>query len=392
MTLRTRTVATFAAISLVSTLLLVASVLYLTRSALDLWEKPAIEKGLEIAVTKAETPEERAEAIHARMTYFQLKGIKGLIERRIVGVGVAFGVIVFGLSLLASGLILMRITRPLKELTRAIGQAGTGDLNVQIASPPRSEVGQVAHAFNEMTARLRVIQEDLKRAERLAAWRDVARILGHEIRNPLTPIRLNVERLKDKYDRSAPDYAEVMNRATATILKEIDALDRLVSEFSEFARLPSPTLKPTDLNCLIEETVAPYRASQPRVVFESKLDPALPMISLDPQMMHRVFVNLIKNALDALPESGGKISIATALQNIPRNEGKQTAVVTISDNGQGIPEEVIGKVFQPYFTTKTKGTGLGLAVVKQIVDEHRGEIKVSSEPGRGTTFEIKLPT
>ena len=343
MTLRQRLIITVTIVSLVSAATFSVSLLFLTRSALSSWENRAVERTIEIGVASARNPAEWDQATQGFRAYNQLKAIKGLIEQRVVIAGILFGLVVFALSLGISSTVLMRVTRPLKELTDAINQAGRGNLIVKVNVKPRSEIGAVATAFNTMTERLRQLQENLRRTERLAAWRDVARILGHELRNPLTPIRLSVERLQLKYEEQSPDLPKVIKSSTRTILQEIEALDRIVREFSEFARLPAAQPKTIKLNRLIADIVAQYAVSSPDIQFETELDPGTEEWKLDPGLMRRVFINIIKNSTEVLNETKsqkGKITITTHLT-------KQGCNIAFHDNGPGIPQEIRTKVFDP---------------------------------------------
>ncbi|MBN2537809.1 HAMP domain-containing protein [candidate division WOR-3 bacterium] len=383
MTLRTRLVLTVAGVSLLSAAVFTGSLLYVTRSALNVWENRAVERALAIAAAVPD-PATREEARQGYVAYHQLKAITGLIEQRVILGGLLFGAVIFGLSLSIAGTVLLRATRPLKDLADALDQAGRGDLAVQVNARPGSEVGTVIRAFNRMTERLRLVQERLRRSERLAAWRDVARILGHEVRNPLTPIRLSVERIQLKSEEHSPDLERVIADSTGTILEEIATLDRIVREFSEFARLPEPEPRPTDVNRLLGEVVGQYGPTAPAVEVDARLDPGLGERWVDAGLMRRAFGNLTKNALEALSgRPDGRLVVATRAQ-------PNGWLVSFSDNGAGIPTEACGRVFDPYFTTKTKGTGLGLAVVRTIVEAHGGTVGLETGSA-GTTFTLSLP-
>lgn len=383
MSLRIKTILVVAIISLIYTGLLIGFMFYLTTTALNLWENKAIEQGLQIGVNNAPSPLEQVQAERAFKTYRQLKGLKGLFEWQIVGFGVLLGSILFVISLIISSFFLFRATKPLKELTMALSKAGEGDLDIKIAAP-RSEIGQVINAYNKMTVQLKRSREDLKRAERIAAWRDVARVLAHEVRNPLTPIRLSVERLIERYKIKAKDFPEILERSSQVILSEISALERLVREFSNFARLPSPALKPTNINLLIDNVVTGCEAYGEQVKIKREMDESIVETQLDGELLKQVFSNIVKNSLDAFEGKKGEIIITTKRE-------KKGIVIEFKDNGRGIQPDMIDKVFEPYFTTKAKGTGLGLAVVKQIISEHGGEVAIESELGKGTKLIIILP-
>lgn len=386
MTLRGRLIITVAVASLLSAAVFSGSLLYLTRTTLSFSESRTVERGIEIGVAAARGPAESAEALRAFRAYRQLQAVRGLVEQRVAIAGLLFGLVVFGLSLAASSVALLRLTRPLNQLTAALNRAGQGDLEVKVKAASQDEVGTAGRAFNTMTDRLRQLQEDLRRSERLAAWRDVARILGHEVRNPLTPIRLSVERIQLKARNRSADLESVVESSTRTIVEEIEALDRLVREFSEFARLPSPELRPAPLNHLLSETVSQYELATPGIRFDSRLDPAVDPWSLDPELMRRAFTNIIKNSVEALTDAATPspaIAVATELR-----AGR--CLVTFEDNGPGVPADIAGRLFDPYVTTKAKGTGLGLAVVRNIVTDHGGKVEIESS-ARGTKVTISLP-
>ncbi len=383
MTLRIKAILTFALISLIFTGILVGFMFYLTKTSLSYWENRDIEKGLVIGVNNAKSPVEQAQAEKALRTYRQLKGLKGLFEWQIIGFALLLGVFLFIISVIISSIALFRITRPLNELTTALARAGEGDLDIRIAAP-KSEIGQVINAYNKMTVQLKKSQEELKRAVRIAAWRDVARVLAHEVRNPLTPIRLAIERLVEKHRNRAGDFPQVLEKSANIILSEITALERIVREFSNFARLPAPVLKPVNINHLIEEVVTGYEGYDKRIRIYRDFDDSIGDLLLDGELFKQVISNLIKNSFDALKREDGEIRLKTL-------KSEDMVRLEFIDNGDGIQPDLIDKVFEPYFTTKARGTGLGLAVVKHIVNEHGGDVALESQVGRGTRVIVNLP-
>lgn len=234
--------------------------------------------------------------------------------------------------------------------------------------------------FDDVTA--------LIQAQRDAAWGEMARRLAHEIKNPLTPIRLSAERLRHKYLKAMPPAeADVLDRSTHTIMQQVDAMQEMVKAFSEYARSPKLQRRALDLNRLVEEVLDLYRGHAP-VEWALALDPELPAIEADAGRFRQLLHNLVKNALDALGERGdGCIAVATRCvvrADFPYVE------LRIEDNGPGFPAELMGEVFEPYVTTKPKGTGLGLAIVKKIVEEHGGVISAENAAG-GACVVIRLP-
>ena len=234
----------------------------------------------------------------------------------------------------------------------------------------------------------------LIRAQRVATWRDVARRLAHEIKNPLTPIQLCAERIR-RHFLSAPSASrDVVDECTATIVGEVEALKGLVDEFSQFARMPSPRTVTADLNALLDETVGLYEGLFEEIAVERDLLPGLPLTRFDPEQLRRVVVNLIDNAADALEyflptNSNGRKGVI-----VVQTEHDETAGVVrliVRDNGPGIPTADREKLFMPYFSTKRRGSGLGLAIVRRIVVEHGGSIQVEENVPHGTVFAIELP-
>ena len=251
--------------------------------------------------------------------------------------------------------------------------------------PGESGLDGVVMVFDDVTP--------LFRAQRVATWRDVARRLAHEIKNPLTPIQLCAERLRRNLASAAPETTALVNECTSTIVGEVEALKGLVDEFSHFARLPSPKVVPADINALLAETLSLYNGLFNGIAIESAYDPGLPAVRLDPDQIQRVAVNLIDNAAAAV---GGERGAGPATDGVIRIETHYDATnhiarVTVSDNGPGIAEVDRDKLFLPYFSTKGRGSGLGLAIVRRIVVEHGGSIEVSEQRPRGTCFSIELP-
>jgi two-component system nitrogen regulation sensor histidine kinase NtrY len=226
---------------------------------------------------------------------------------------------------------------------------------------------------------------ELERAQRLAAWREVARRIAHEVKNPLTPIKLAAQRLQRRYAEQLGEGGQVLKECTQIIVEQVDELKNLVNAFSRFARLPQLTLAPQDLNALIQETVLLFRESQPRVTLEFHPDPTLPLILLDREQVKRLLLNLLDNALASI-DGVGTITIS-----VRRHPADGRVELTVADNGRGIPARDKLRIFEPYFSTKRGGTGLGLAIVNSIVAEHQGHIRVEDNVPQGAKFIIDLP-
>lgn len=223
------------------------------------------------------------------------------------------------------------------------------------------------------------------KAQRMAAWREVARRIAHEIKNPLTPIQLSAQRLRKRYLHIFPPDDQVFDQCTAMIIRSVEELKVLVDEFSRFARMPAAQPSPNDLNGIISDALALYRQGHQNVRFTFDPDPSLPPATVDRDQMKRVFINLIDNALAALGENG-EITITTRFDAELR-----MIVCTVADNGKGIPPEDKPRLFEPYFSTKKSGTGLGLTIVSSIISDHHGYVRCRDNEPKGTVFVIELP-
>jgi two-component system nitrogen regulation sensor histidine kinase NtrY len=225
----------------------------------------------------------------------------------------------------------------------------------------------------------------LIRAQKVAAWREVARRLAHEIKNPLTPIQLSAERLRRHFSTAPPPAKALVDECTVTIVGEVESLKGLVDEFSQFARMPSPRTIPTDLGQLITDTLSLYSGIFSDVRIDQRFAPGIPLVRLDAEQIKRVIINLVDNAIEAM-ERRGHIVVETQL------DGANSLVrVVVADDGPGIPPAEREKLFLPYYSTKRRGSGLGLAIVRRIIAEHGGSIEVGDNAPRGTRFTIELP-
>ena len=225
----------------------------------------------------------------------------------------------------------------------------------------------------------------LIRAQKVAAWREVARRLAHEIKNPLTPIQLSAERLRRHFAGSPPNARQLVEECTATIVGEVESLKGLVDEFSQFARMPSPRTVPTDLAQLITDTLTLYNGLFADVAIVERLADGTPLVRLDTEQIRRVVINLIDNAIEAI-DRRGQIVVETQL-----DQANRVVRVIVADDGPGIPPAERDKLFLPYYSTKGRGSGLGLAIVRRIIAEHGGSIDVGDNAPRGTRFTIELP-
>jgi nitrogen fixation/metabolism regulation signal transduction histidine kinase len=238
-----------------------------------------------------------------------------------------------------------------------------------------------------MTEELRTSRERLLQAERVAAWREMARRLAHELKNPLFPIQLSIETLRRTLEQATSptpqDFQALFMESSDTILDELASLRKIIDEFSQFARMPQPDPRPTDLNAVVQRALDLYRPRTEGVAFEVSLARGLPTVPADGELLGRALGNLVSNALDAMPK-GGTLSVRTG-------ETAGAVTVEVEDTGPGLTEDQRTRLFTPYFTTKKDGTGLGLAIVQGIVSDHGGRVQVQSEAGRGTRFTLILP-
>ena len=235
----------------------------------------------------------------------------------------------------------------------------------------------------------------LIRTQRVAAWRDVARRLAHEIKNPLTPIQLCAERMRRHFMAAPPASRELVDECTTTIVGEVESLKALVDEFAQFARMPAPKTVPSDLNALLTETLALYNGLVREIALEPRFESGLPPVRVDVEQIRRVVINLVDNAVEAL---GGSQATLRPDGDPPRIviETRRDAVngvarIVVADNGPGIPAADRDKLFMPYYSTKQRGSGLGLAIVRRIIAEHGGAIDVQNNDPQGTRFVIELP-
>jgi two-component system nitrogen regulation sensor histidine kinase NtrY len=236
----------------------------------------------------------------------------------------------------------------------------------------------------------------LIRTQRVAAWRDVARRLAHEIKNPLTPIQLCAERMRRQFSTAPAPARALVEECTSTIVGEVESLKALVDEFAQFARMPAPRAAPADLNAALGETLALYNGLFRQIRIEQRFGPALPPVRVDLEQMRRVVINLVDNAVEALGGSAAGLrpngEPPAIVVETRHDAGNGVARILVSDNGPGIPAADRDKLFMPYYSTKRRGSGLGLAIVRRIIAEHGGSIEVADNVPNGTVFTIELPT
>jgi two-component system, NtrC family, nitrogen regulation sensor histidine kinase NtrY len=301
---------------------------------------------------------------------------------RNIGIAVAGAGILLGMAL--AWWATARITRPVQRLAESAGKVAAGNWGATVDAASGDEIGQLARAFNRMTRELLEQRERLVQAERVAAWRELARRLAHELKNPLFPLQITVENMQKARDQYPDQFDEVFREGTATLLAELMNLKQIIGRFSDFAKMPAPEIQSVSLNNLVSENVKLFapQLEKAKVRAAVELDPNARPVQADPEQISRVLRNLMLNAIDAMPE-GGTLTLRTAaIENGARLE--------VADTGTGLTPEECDRLFTPYYTTKTHGTGLGLAIVQSVISDHKGRIAVDSTPGQGTTFRIEL--
>jgi two-component system nitrogen regulation sensor histidine kinase NtrY len=330
-----------------------------------------------------------------RGTHEQLMGVllvgssrRPLIElqRQIVSTAMLVGGVGILVAVLASLWFAARVTRPVVSLAEAARRVAAGDLNAKVEVESSDELGELAASFNRMTEDLARQKDRTLQAERVAAWRELARRLAHELKNPLFPLQVTVENLMRAKHKSPEMFEEVFHEGTTTLLAEIDNLKTIVGRFSEFSRMPQPQRRPAQVNDIVRSVLRVFHAQLQetnQIAVRTELADTLPEISADPDLLHRALQNLALNAIDAMPQ-GGELTIRTATL-VDRIE------ISVSDTGPGLTHEESERLFTPYYTTKQHGTGLGLAIVQSVVSDHGGKISVESTKEKGTTFRIELP-
>ena len=310
------------------------------------------------------------------------------LRREIVKTAALVALAALLIGLLLSWWVSRRITRPVEELANGARDVASGRWDTHIDVRGSDEVGQLAAAFNDMIRTLASQKEKLVQTERVAAWRELARRLAHELRNPLFPLQITVENLQRARQLGPKQFQEVFSEATATLKAELANLNSIVGRFSDFSKMPAPQFTRVNVNEVLRNAVRLFEpqftaVGKPSIATEFFLSESLPEIDADSDLLHRAFQNLVLNALDAMP-AGGTITFKSS-------DAGESLRIEVADTGKGLTPEECSRLFTPYYTTKQLGTGLGLAIVQSVVSDHHGSISVSSEEGRGAAFRIDLP-
>jgi len=291
------------------------------------------------------------------------------------------------ISILISFLLSDEVIRPIVSLEAATHRVADGDYSYRILTRSGDELFNLIKSFNQMMGELENSRKKILQTEKITAWQEIARQLAHELRNPLTPIKLSSERLLRKFRENPDSIKGIFESAMTGIIQEVNSLDNLLREFRDFSRLPAPSPSVQNICRLIKESVDAYRTPYPGIEFSLTADEAIE-IEVDPKQMKQVFLNLLKNSCEAIGPEHGRISVQT---DLVRKGNSSYCRIRVQDTGAGIAPEEQDQVFNPYFTTKSEGTGLGLPIVERIIFDHRGQIWFESDKGHGTTFFIDLP-
>ena len=306
------------------------------------------------------------------------------LERWILWVGVMAGLSGIVLGVLMGWWATERVTRPVERLVRGARAVAAGDWESRVDVSSPDEIGELGAAFNRMTDQLIEQRERAIQAERVAAWRELARRLAHELKNPLFPLQITVENMRRAKEQMPGEFDEVFQEGTQLLVTELSNLRAIIGRFSDFAKMPAPHIETIDVGDIARQAVKLFQTqAADSIRTELDLHPGRLEIEADPEQLERALRNLALNAMDAMP-AGGVLTVRT----VPTENG---ARIEVSDTGQGLTEEECSRLFTPYYTTKQHGTGLGLAIVQSVVSDHHGRIWVESAPGRGATFMIELP-
>ncbi|MBN1242471.1 MAG: HAMP domain-containing protein [Spirochaetales bacterium] len=279
------------------------------------------------------------------------------------------------------------MTGPLEALDEAMRRAGEGDLTPRLMTKPGDEIASLLAAFNRMLVAVARSRDETAASGKASAWREIARSLAHELKNPLTPIKLSAERVLRRWRNEPSSIGEILENSMMAVIKEVESMNALLAEFRDFARLPVPEPAWIDLASLVEEAVSPYRASYPGVSFDASAVPRDLVLPVDRSQLRRAISNLVQNSVDAM-DGRGEISFRADLVKAADN---RYCRLRVRDSGRGVSAAIRDRIFEPYVSDKPEGTGLGLAIVDRILRDHGGRISLESAEGAGAVFTIDLP-
>ena len=318
--------------------------------------------------------------------FLQLETYQAIFGIIIIGVLIFFSLPIFLLSIIISFRLSEEILHPIVQLEEAIRRVAEGDFSFRLLARPGDNISVLITSFNQMIKELESSRKKNMQADKITAWKEIARRMAHEIKNPITPIKLSAERTLRRYNAEDPNFDKILNSSVKVIVTEVDRLNRLLEEFSDFARMPPLVLLPVNPAEIIKESCDIFSSSQSIVFDVADIGEGV-IILADNEKIKQVLINLFTNAIEAM-DGEGVISIRT--DKIIK-ENRQFFRIQIADTGRGIDKEDADRIFSPYFTTRENGTGLGLAIVERIIFDHNGMIWFETEKGVGSTFFIDLP-
>jgi len=353
----------------------------LTGARVEVWSQAALFTGAGTAAAPTSTRVFRVgQAAELRLAFSRADLLATVTEvRRAFLILAALGLL---LSIGVGFVVSRRVTRPVEALTDAARKIAAGEPGIRVeAKAGTPELRALIDTFNRMTDDLKLATDKLVASERIAAWQEVARRLAHEIKNPLTPIRMSSETLLAASQRGTLDakFHTLFRESAVAVLEEVERLKRIVDEFSQFARLPRPTLAPFNLSDAISQVMSLY-ADHGSLRYQRAIAPGVEVVG-DRDQLTQVVVNLVKNAEEAMATTGGTLTVRL----------RPDATLEIEDEGPGIPPDLLGRLFEPYVTTKPQGTGLGLTIAQRIANEHNGRIEVQNRAEGGARFRLVLP-
>jgi len=313
--------------------------------------------------------------------YFQLnETYKRDLRAYFVALSPIYILLFIGASIIAY-LLSKQIAEPIAKLSSVMRKAALAKRYMPLSWKSSDEIGQLVSQYNFMVKELEMSSEKLAQTQKEFAWKEMAKQVAHEIKNPLTPMKLNVQMFERKVDKDAPEFPAKMKKFTSTLIEQIDTLAHIATAFSDFARMPSSNKESLNLSEIVENTISFF---DPLSSCIFKLDKDC-FVFADHDQIVRVLNNLLNNAIEAVAEGD------TPMVSVSLEKGDHKVLLQVEDNGMGVPLELQDKIFEPNFTTKTSGTGLGLAMVKRIIDDLNGHIYFETIPSKGTTFYISLP-
>jgi len=352
--------------------------------SIAVWHDAAVGEALQRSLIALDDPAARQQVRDALVRYKQLGALQRPLERTTLILGGTLAVMTLVLAAAMAWIMSVEFTRPMRSVAHAAQRIAQGDLTQSVPPSRIREVGALVDAFNDMVVGLRESREALARAERRAAWQDIARTIAHEIKNPLTPMRLTTQRLRARFVDNRGRFDESFMRSTEMILAEIDRIERMVNDFSGFAKMPAPVMAPLDLGDVLSRVADLFVAERERGRLRVTL-PSGPVPTMgDRQQIEQAILNLVKNGLEAVAEAGGAVVASLEVRD-------DRATITVRDDGPGIASAVLDRIFQPYVTTKPGGSGIGLAVVERVVTDHWGKVEARNIEPHGAMFLVTLP-